>query len=235
VRVLLTRPLEGDIDTDHESESKDDSLNRRILAEPTLNASRSGLFLESLLAQSCDSSSLSGVASWRVTGSKGSLMADSYSAKIRRVYGPGVVTTWSGSGEGVDGLSGLTVPREFDSLLQSDRHGVSDVDCDDVSPASSDLVERIGDCDSLVIDHNLGANEDQVGDGQEKSRPERSGDATCEGEVAKALVGVDRRSDHREGEEDVATSRAEDFGIGHGAILSRGVMAMIESTGGVTR
>ena len=233
--TLEKQPLEGYVDADHHCKSKDESLDRRVLAVSTLDAGRSGLFFESLLAQSCDSSSLSRVTAWRITGAKSSLMTDAYSPKVRRVYGPGVVTTWSGSGEGVDGLSGLPVPRELDLLVKSDRHGVSDVDSDDVSPASSDLVERIGDRDSLVVDHNLGANEDQVGDGQEKSRPERSGDATCEGEVAEALVGVDRRSDRRESEEDVAASRAEDFGIGHGAILSRAVMVTFESTEGVTR
>lgn len=235
MRVAAVKPLQGYVDADHHYEGKDDSLNRRVLGVSPLDSSRSGLLIESLLSQSRDRRGLPGVTAWRVTGAKGSLVTDSYSAKIRRVYGPRVVSTWSGRGEGVNGLRGLSVPGEFDLFAKSDRHGVSDIDGDDISPTSSDLVERIGDRDPFVVDHDLGANEDQVGDGQEQSRPERSGDATCEREVTEALVGVDRRSGGSEGEENVAAARTEDFGIGHGAILSRAVMLTFESTGGVTR
>ena len=235
MRVPTTRPLQDYVDADHQSESKDGSLNRRVLGIPSLDPSRSGLFLKLLKAQSRDRSSLSGVTAWRVTGTQSSLMADADAAKVRRVYGPRVVATWSGRGEGVDGLSGLSVPGEFDCLLESDRHGVSDIDGDHISPASSDLVERIGDRDPLVVNDYLGSNEDQVGNGQEQSRPKRSGDSTCEREVTEALVGVDHRSDRSESEEYVTASRTEDFGVGHGAILSRAVMVTFESTGGVTR
>ena len=233
--TLVKRPLQGHIDADHDGESEDGSLNRRVLAVRTGDTSRSGLLLEALLAQSGDRSSLSGVTAWRITRTKRSLMADSHAAEVRRVYGTRVVTTGSWSSEGVDGLSGLSVPRKFDLLLKADRHGVADVDCDHISPTSSDLVERIGDRYPLVIDHDLGTNEDQVCDAQEQSRPEHRGDATGEREVAKALIGVDRRADGCHGEEDVAASRAEEFGIGHDGILSRGAMVTIESTKGVTR
>lgn len=233
--TLVKQPLEGHIDSDHDGESKDHSLDRGVLAISAFDASRSGLLLESLLTQSGDRRGLTGMASWRITGTKRGLMADSNTSKVRGMYRAGVVAARSGSGEGVDGLGGLAMPREFDLLLKSNRHGVADVDGDDISPTSGDLIERICDCDSLVIDHHFWANEDQVSDRQEQSAPERRSDTTCEREVSEALVGVDQRSDRSEREEDIAASRTEEFGIGHGAILSRGVMVTIESTEGVTR
>ena len=233
--TLEKQPLEGYVDADHHGESQDHSLNGSVLAVSTLDAGRGGFFLEALLTQSGDRRGLAGVTSWRITGAKRSLVTDSNSAKVGRVDRSRVVATRSGSGEGVDRLGRLSVPGELDLLVESDRHGVANIDREHISPTSRDLIERIGDRDSLVVDHDFRANEDQVCDGQEQSRPERGGDATCEREVAETLVGVDRRSHRSEGEEDVATSRAEELGIGHGAILSRGVMVTIESTGGVTR
>ena len=233
--TLVKRPLEGDINADHDGESQDGALNGSVLPESGCDASRSGLLIEALLAQSGDCSSLSRVTSWRITRAKRGFMADSDSSKVRGMDRARVVATGSRSGEGVDGLSGLSVPREFDRLSKSDRHGVADIDGVHISPTPCDLIERIGDRDSLVVDHDLRANEDQVCDTQEQPAPERCGDATGEREVAKALVGVDRRADGCESEEDVAASRTEEFGIGHSAILSRGVMVTIESTKGVTR
>lgn len=233
--TLEKRPLEGYVDTDHHGERQDGPLNVSVLAKSVLNAGRIGLLLEALLPQSGDRSDLAGMTSRRVTWTECNLMANSDSSKVRRMYRSGVVTTGSRSGEGVDSLGWLSVPREFDLLMESDRHGVANVDGDYISPTSRDLVERIGDRDPLVVDHDLRAYEDEVCKDHKQSGPECSGDATCEREVAEALIGIDRRSDRSKCEEDVAASRAKEFGIGHGAILSRGVMVTIESTRGVTR
>ena len=212
--------LDSDIDRDQQRQNKKQSLAKRVRGEIAGDDGVATATLEFLLSQPGECGSLTRVTSGRVTGAKRHAVVDTNASDLRLVDRARVIATRRRSSEGEDRIGSLSMPRKFDLINQPNRHGVSDIDCDDLRPTSRHFVKWIGDRDPFIEDQHFGANEDQIATRYDECCPESGSDATCKGEVTETLIGVDQRSHCSKREEDVSTSWSEDHRISHGQIIS---------------
>lgn len=219
--MIEVQVLDRDIDRNEQEQHQKKALSKRVRGEYCGNDGVVAASFELLLSQSGECCSLAGVTSRRITGAKRHAVVDTNATDLGLMDRARVVATWSRSSKGVDGIGLLPVPRKFDLIAQANRHGVSDIDSDDLRPTSSHFMQGVGDRDPFFEDQHFRADEDQVAASYDECCPDGSGDTTCEGEVAETLVGVDQGTECCKREEDISTAWSEDHRISHGQIISR--------------
>ena len=104
--------------------------------------------------------SLSAITSWGFTGSDLAVETNIHPLDLSVMNTSGVVSTWGWSSPGVDGLAS-----------DLDTHGVAGFDGLYSMPANGNLLQGIGNADSLIEDLNLWAHEEQVCATQDKASP----------------------------------------------------------------
>lgn len=219
--MIEVQVLDRDIDRNEQEQHQKKALSKSVRGECCGNDGAVAASFELLLSQPGECRSLAGVTSRGITRAKRHAVVDTNATDLGLMDRARVIATWSRGGKGVDGIGLFSMPRKFDLIAQANRHGVSDIDSDDLRPTSSDFMKGVGDRDSFVEDQYFRADEDQVTASYDECCPDGSGDATCEGEVPETLVGVDQRTECCEREEDISTAWSEDHRISHGQIISR--------------
>jgi len=153
---LETQRVEGECD--HQT-AKTDAGAQVIDADFALATSQA-LLVELFQAQLREIAGLATITAWGFTGSDLIIESDIHTLDLAGMNTSRVVSTWRGSGPGIDGLSG-----------NLDAHRVSGLDCLNPMPTNGDLLQGIGDADSLIEDLNLWMDEEQVRAAQDKACP----------------------------------------------------------------
>ena len=132
--------------------------------------------LELFEAQFSDVTSLSTLAARRFTSADLTLESDIHTFDVGGMHRAGVVPTRSWSG-----------PRVNDFATDLNAHGEFGFDTLDALPAYGDLLQRISDGNSFVVDLNFGTNEEQVGTAQDKSSPRNSDEVSFDATTRNSL------------------------------------------------
>lgn len=179
-------------------------------------------FFEIEESQPRHSSSLSRVASRRVTRSESQLMVDSYPTYFSVMDSSGVIAPRSWSRPCIDVLTRPTTKRvDLYRILDSNRGGVANIDRDYTFPAHNNFVKWVDNRNSFIKNNYSRPNKYQPRDKSNHGGPECSSYSTLKGKINKALHSVDSNRNQYDPGKDEAASRTETLGITHNIIISR--------------
>ena len=168
------------------------------------------LLLELFEAQLREVAGLSAITAWGFTGSDLAIETNIHPFDLSVMNTSGMVSTWGWSSPGVDGLSS-----------DLNTHGVSSFDGLYSMPANGNLLQGIGNTNSLIEDFDLGMDEEQVSAAQYKARPSDRNQIGLEAAGSNRLddQGKNNEGSNAGGEPDRA--RAITKNITHNAIFSQ--------------
>lgn len=152
----------------------------------------------------------SGISSWRFTWPHYSLGSDLHSTDFTGMNASGVISTWGGGS-----------PREnLAAFMSNNRHAVSGLDFIDTIPADGVFLDRIGDDDAFIENRDFWSENYEIDNAGHKGRPDGSHNIASQRSAHPTLNVESEYQDQGNAGADGARFGAEDFGIGHNAILT---------------
>jgi hypothetical protein len=161
-------------------------------------------------AQFSDVTSLSALASRRFAGSDLATESEIHPFDLTRVNRASMVTAGSGSSPRVNALSG-----------EVNAHGVAGFDRLNAIPANLNTLDGVGDADSFIKDFNLGMDEEQVGDRENKNSPRTCDEVSFDRTHCKGLNNKSENNDRRYASREPRATRSIENDITHPAIFSQ--------------
>lgn len=214
--------LKNPVSSDKQSYDQQRALAAKVVFKGDADSGSAGSLLKFAHSKPGHGGNLARVGSRRVARAERELMVNTDSADFSWMDSSRMVTTRSWGSPGVDVFNWLSVKSmEPNRFSDSDRSGVAHIDRNNFFPADANLIERVGDSNSLVKDNDFRTDKDQPRSQRYQSCPERSGNSVLNREVGKALGGIDRCGDENNSKEDKAASRPETLWISHPTIISR--------------
>jgi hypothetical protein len=154
--------------------------------------------------------SLSAITSWGFTGSDLAVEPNIHPFDLSVMNTSGVVSAWGWSGPGVDGLSS-----------DLNAHRVAGLDGLYSMPANGNLLQGIGDADSLIEDLNLWAYEEQVRAAQDKASPSDRNEISLDATSGDRFNHKGQNNEDRDADGEPDRARAKEKNIIHSAIFSQ--------------
>jgi len=154
--------------------------------------------------------SLSAITSWGFTGSDLAVETNIHPLDLSVMNTSGVVSTWGWSSPGVDGLTS-----------DLDTHRVAGFDGLYSMPANGNLLQGIGDADSLIEDLNLWAYEEQVRAAQDKASPSDRNEISLDATSGDRFNHKGQNNEDRDADGEPDRTRAIEKNIIHSAIFSQ--------------
>lgn len=169
--------------------------------------------VKSVEANSSEGKSLSRVSTRRFTGSHILEIGDFQSANLTGMDSSAVISAW-----------GLSRPSVNLLATYLDIHRVSSANIFDFTPADSDLIQGVCNCDSFIKEGDLGANKAQVKSISDEQAPSDCGCNSFGVFGVETLAGDSSTENVDSSGKEVTTSRTVHLRITHTRSLSRKVL-----------
>jgi len=203
-------------DTQRASDHKEGNQSGKTVSikfSSVITCTSSAAGVKSFHANSSKRQSLSRVSTRRFTGSHVVEIGDFQSANLTGMDSSAVISAWGLSRPSVDLLA---------SYL--DIHRVSSANILDITPADSDLLQGVCNCDSFIKEGHLGANKTQVESVSNQQAPRDCGCNSSGVFGVETLAGDSSTENVDSSGKEVTTSRTVHLRITHRSSLSRKVM-----------
>jgi hypothetical protein len=204
--LLETERVEGKCN----DQAADSKTGTSVIDASFALATSEAFLLELFQSQLGEVASLSAITSRGFSWSDLSVEANIHPFDLSVVNTPGVVSTWGWSSPGVDGLSS-----------DLNAHRVAGFDAFDAMPTNGNLLQGIGNANSLIEDLNLWVNKEQVRTAQDKACPRNRNEVSLDTSSGNGLGNESQNNEgsNASGEPDRARAVAVD--IIHSTIFSQ--------------
>jgi len=204
--LLETERVEGK----RNGQAADSKAGTSVIDANRALATSEAFLVELFQSQLGEVAGLTTIASWGFTGSDLAVEANIHPFDLSVMNTSGVVSTWGWSSPGVDGLSS-----------DLNAHRVAGFDAFDAMPANDNLLQGIGDADSLVEDLNLWMNKEQVRAAQNKACPRDRNEVGLDAASSNGLGNESKNNEGSNASGEPDRARAIAVNIIHRAIFSQ--------------